>query len=129
KLEVIKKGTSVLFLLLVIPFGVWGAVYASVISMLIHAIVNTYYSGQLIGYPIVAQWRDLVPVLSIGICCFLCVYWSNILILNTLSLVDIIIIISNLTIYFVTFSLFSYIFNVRGMWELKGLLIKLKSWS
>ena len=37
KLELLKKGVSILFLLLIIPFGILGVVLAQAISMLIHA--------------------------------------------------------------------------------------------
>src|SRR5690606_2641116 len=66
KLEVIKKGGSVLFLLLVFPFGIWGVVYASAISMFIHALVNSFYSGRLINYPLTEQLKNLVPIILVG---------------------------------------------------------------
>lgn len=67
KLEILKKGGSILFLLLIIPYGIMGAVYASAISMLIHAFVNSLYSGRLINYPVTQQFKDIFPTLATGV--------------------------------------------------------------
>lgn len=67
KLEVIKKSCSAVFLLLIIPFGIWGVVVAQAISMFIHAFVNALYSGKMINYPINNQLRDVLAIVVVGL--------------------------------------------------------------
>jgi len=67
KLEILKKGLSIIVLVSSIPFGITGIVIASGISMLIHAVVNSIFSGKLIGYPVIEQFKQFMPILSIGL--------------------------------------------------------------
>lgn len=67
KLEILKKGLSLIVLFISMPFGITGIVVASGISMLIHAIVNSVYSGRLIDFTFFEQLKQVVPILIIGI--------------------------------------------------------------
>lgn len=110
KLEIIKKVSSILFLLLIIPYGIYGVVYAQAISMFIHAFVNIYYSGKLIDYPMKEQFIDMLPIFSVGLlsmglcwmldCFILDVYLLKHdffrIIISTISFLFIYIILSNL---------------------------------
>jgi O-antigen/teichoic acid export membrane protein len=67
KLELIKKISSLIVLILLIPLGIFGIVYAQLISMLIHAFVNILYSGKLINYSMREQFLDMFPIIGLGI--------------------------------------------------------------
>ncbi len=62
RIEIIKKALSIIVLIALFNYGIWGIVYASSISMLIHAFVNVYYSGKLLKYGIIHQMFDALPV-------------------------------------------------------------------
>lgn len=66
KLEIIKKSISLLFLLLIIPFGIWGAIYAQAIGLFVHFYVNALYSGRMIKYSMKEQIRDLLPIMILS---------------------------------------------------------------
>lgn len=61
KLEIVKKTIGVFPILLGIFFSIewmlWGGVFTSFIAY----YLNTYYSGRLINYPILAQIKDVMP--------------------------------------------------------------------
>src|SRR5699024_6719730 len=67
KLETSKKRLPIIVLVTCIPIGITGIVIASGISMLIHAVVNSIFSGKLIGYPVIEQFKQFMPILSIGL--------------------------------------------------------------
>lgn len=127
KLEVIKKGGSVLFLLLIIPFGIWGAVYAAAISMLIHAFVNSFFSGRMINYSLTSQLRDIFPVLMIGTFSLLATYFINILLNRVLILGDLFYIIFDSIVYFLLYVAISYTFKISSIDELKNIIHQLKN--
>lgn len=63
KLEVWKKLLGVTMLCITIPFGLiamcWGLVANSIIAL----IINTHYTGKLIGLGMLAQLKDILPAL------------------------------------------------------------------
>src|SRR5690606_33896530 len=59
-------GLSIFVLVSSIPFGITGIVVASGLSMLVGTVVNTIYSGKLIGYSFISQIKDISPILLIG---------------------------------------------------------------
>ena len=74
KAEFIKKGISLIALLLIIPFGLKGAAYAGGISMLVHAFVNFIYCGKLINYPLKEQLKHIAPILILSALSFVIAY-------------------------------------------------------
>jgi O-antigen/teichoic acid export membrane protein len=127
KLEVIKKGGSVLFLLLIIPFGIWGAVYAAAISMFIHAFVNSFYSGRMINYSLTSQLKDIFPVLLISAASLLITYLINIFLNQVLILGDLFNIIFGFVVYFLIYVVTSYIFKISSIGEMKNIVRQLKN--
>ena len=82
KLEVIKKGLSVIGILLFIPFGIYGLLYFQLFFNFVAYYINSMYSGRLISYPVKEQIEDILPILAIsgtiGVSCYL----LNILLIN-----------------------------------------------
>lgn len=75
KLEVIKKSISVIGIISVIPFGIYGLLYFQLVFTLLGYYINSVYSGQMISYPAKEQLTDLLPILVLaiitgGICYF-----------------------------------------------------------
>lgn len=67
KLEYIKKGIIIVALVSTFKFGLLALIIGQCISSLISFIVNTYYSGKLINYPLGEQILDLAPYLILSI--------------------------------------------------------------
>lgn len=63
RLEVIKKILSISILLLSLPFGLIAMCWGMVVSSVIALIINTHYTGKLIGLGFFAQMQDLLPIL------------------------------------------------------------------
>lgn len=123
KLEIIKKGGSILFLLLIFPFGIWGAVYALAISMIIHAFVNSFYSGRIIDYPIMTQLKDLFYVFLIAISSMVSTFLFDMYSMKLFNLSDMVRIITTLLIYYSQFLFISFMTNAQGFAEVKNIIL------
>lgn len=67
RLELFNKLFSSVFLLLIIPYGIWGVVYAQAIGVFIHFFFNAVYSGRLIGYSLREQLLNIIPTLLVSV--------------------------------------------------------------
>ena len=61
KSEVIKKTIGTLFLLLIIPFGLMGAVIAQGVTIFIGLFVNSFFCSRVLNYPMIDQLKDIIP--------------------------------------------------------------------
>lgn len=121
KLELLKKGASITFLLLIIPFGIWGVILAQAISMLIHAGVNSYFSGKMMGYSIKEQITDITPTLILGFIVMFMTYLIELTFINDLN--DFLRISIGLISYFTIYLTLSYFLKMNSILELR-LIIK-----
>ncbi len=64
KLEFIEKISIGLGIVIGIQFGIMGLVIGQVISSYINLLVNTYYSDKFLGYPLLAQLKDIFPTIA-----------------------------------------------------------------
>ncbi len=126
KLEIIKKVSSVLFIGLIFPFGIWGVVYAQAISMLIHAFVNAFYSGKMINYHIKEQISDILPVITVGIFSMFTLYILDNYILKYNLFSDLLIILMSFIFYFAMYFGLSYLFKLEAIQEIQKILSNYK---
>ena len=82
KLEIIKKIIGIVVLVLSIPFGVIGICYGTLVGSIIGLYVNTYYSGREVGYGLMNQVKDILPILLMSIVIYIlssivCIIISN----------------------------------------------------
>jgi O-antigen/teichoic acid export membrane protein len=61
RLEMIKKSTIILAILLTFKWGVTALVIGQVITSVLAYFINSYYVGQLVGYSTFQQLRDSSP--------------------------------------------------------------------
>jgi hypothetical protein len=61
KLEIVKKTIGVFPILLGIFFSIEWMLWGGVVTSFIAYYLNTYYSGRLINYSILAQVKDVMP--------------------------------------------------------------------
>lgn len=64
KLEIYKKLIGVGILCVTIPMGLIAMCIGSVISSVIALVINTYYTGRLIGLGFIKQMKDLFPSIA-----------------------------------------------------------------
>jgi O-antigen/teichoic acid export membrane protein len=124
KLEILKKVSSIIFLLLIIPYGVIGVVYAQAISMLIHAFVNIYYSGNMIEYSYLDQLRDMLPIFLIGTITALISWGFDLLLVNQFNSGLILRILSVSTLFVIIYLLLSILFKLQSFKDVSELLSK-----
>lgn len=69
RLEVIKKILGVAVLCVTLPLGLVWMCWGSLVSSIIALVINTRYTGRLIGLGFMSQMRDLLPtfVLSMAV--------------------------------------------------------------
>lgn len=128
KLEVIKKLGSSIFLFLIIPFGMYGVVYAAALSMLVHAIVNCYVGGKLIRYPLIEQFKNVFPILIMGGVSGMITYFSYNFLFHGLDINNSWIFIGgNFFIFFFIYMVFSIIINSRSLNEIKLIFYEIKN--
>ncbi|HRP31124.1 MAG TPA: lipopolysaccharide biosynthesis protein [Agriterribacter sp.] len=125
KLELLKKGSSVLFFLLIIPFGIWGVVYASALSMFIQAFINALYSGRMINYSFRSQVLDIMPTVLIATSSMFIVYFLQVFMDSVANTGDLTKIIFGLFAYFLFYIFMSYFFRIQSMEEMKIIALQL----
>ncbi len=69
KLEIVKKSTAVVILLVSVPFGLIGLCVGKAVYGWLAFGFNSYYTKRLIGISIWDQMRDFMPILLLGIIC------------------------------------------------------------
>jgi len=121
KMELIKKISSVLFLLLIIPYGIWGVIYAQFISMIIHAFVNAYYCGKQIDYPVRIQIVDILPIFILGCVIAALTYYVDISFFSTFLESDLIRILLNFILYFGLYLICSKLLRFNVLMELMNI--------
>lgn len=67
RLEIAKKLLIVLALIITFRFGITGLLYGQIASSIGSYILNSYYSGKLIGYSTAQQIRDVYPFLLMSV--------------------------------------------------------------
>jgi hypothetical protein len=87
-LEVIKKTISVIGILSVIPFGIYGLLYFQLLFNFLGYYINSRYSGKLINYPIIEQIADLLPIIGMAAITGLCCYFLDAYLAGSLALKD-----------------------------------------
>lgn len=63
KLEIIKKIQGVCILCITVPISIVAMCYGSIASSLLSLVWNTYYTKRLIGYGLLSQIKDLLPII------------------------------------------------------------------
>lgn len=86
KLEIIKKILGFSVLAITLPFGVKAMCVGKVCLSLISIPINTYYTGKLFNYGLLAQLKDLIPIflhaLIMGIVVMICTGFCSMLLVK-----------------------------------------------
>jgi len=68
KLETSRRITTIIALILVFPFGIWGLLIVQAAAELFTYLLFAYFSGKFIQYTLKEQIVDLFPIFLLSIC-------------------------------------------------------------
>lgn len=74
RLEIIKKVIGVIILVISVPFGVVVMCYASILGSFLGLFVNAYYTKREVGYGLLDQLKDLLPIILLSALVFVVSY-------------------------------------------------------
>lgn len=77
KLEIMKAVISIPLILVASPFGVMAIAAAVLVSSLLCVIINTWYSGALLGFGLHAQMREMIPIFLLALLAASCAYLAS----------------------------------------------------
>jgi hypothetical protein len=67
RLELIKRGLMVVAIIITFRWGINAMLMGQIVNSLIAYGINSYFSEQLIGYPMKSQIKDILP--NLGFAC------------------------------------------------------------
>lgn len=70
KLEVIKKIIGVAVLCITLPLGLEAMCYGGIVTSIVCLIINTHYTGKILGLGFAEQMRDIWPSLALSLVMF-----------------------------------------------------------
>lgn len=79
KLEIIKKSTGLILLILTAPMGVMPMAYSLLASSTISQMVNAYPNKKLLDYGFLEQLKDILPGILLATFMGMTVYWFKFL--------------------------------------------------
>lgn len=85
KLEIYKKFVGVIIIASTVSFGLKAMCYGSILTSIISLIINTHYTGKLLGLGFFKQMSDLIPGILYSFSTFILVFFTVNLIRNPLT--------------------------------------------
>ncbi|MCQ2228949.1 MAG: lipopolysaccharide biosynthesis protein [Bacteroidales bacterium] len=82
KLEIVKKIISIIVIVFTVPYGLVVMCYGQIVNSLIALIINTHYTGKLIGLGFMNQVKDLLPTIVLSMVMFVFVIYLQELIVS-----------------------------------------------
>lgn len=67
KLSIFKKVITSLGIIAAIQFNIWALLIFQALNSVFAYLLNSYYSGKFIEYPIIEQLKDIAPILSLSV--------------------------------------------------------------
>ncbi len=125
KLEVFKKAISVVGILLVIPFGIYGLLYFQLFFSIVGCYINSYYSGKFIQYPIKEQLMDIMPIFLLGLLCSFLTYALDNYLLQEFQLTDFLRLIIDTVFFYTAFLGISYLIKLNPIHDIKQLILQI----
>ncbi len=120
KLEVIKKTFDIPVILIGIVFGIKAMIIGMMFGSIIAYFINSYYSAQLISYPVLEQLTDILPSLMVSLIVGACVYIVGTIIYTHIIMQFILQIITGaILLVFLSES-----FHINGYNEIKNIVMR-----
>lgn len=115
KLEFVKKIIGVAFIVVGLFWGIYGLIVSLVVSAYVSYLINSYYSGKLISYPVAEQLLDLAPYLLSSLVMAAAAYSIKLVV----PFGDVGMLLSQATVAAVTYFLVSLLLRLDAINELK----------
>ncbi|WP_027209449.1 lipopolysaccharide biosynthesis protein [Butyrivibrio hungatei] len=121
KLEIIKKTSNLLILLITVRHGVMAITYGMIVAEFIGQVVNAWPNKKLIGYSYCEQMLDILPTLMLSAVMAAVVYCIRFLNINLLAML-LIQIVAGVVFYILgsvifRFETFSYVLGIIKDWK------------
>lgn len=124
QLELVKKLFSIIGIICVVPYGVLGLLYFQLAFSFVSYLINSFYSGKIIDYPVKEQVADVYPsILLASIAGYIC-YLFDLYLLEFYHVVDLARIIISSFIYFAAYLGASYLLKLTAITNLKHLILR-----
>lgn len=124
KLEIYKKIVTVVGIVSVIPFGIYGLLYFQILFSIISFFINTFYSGRLINYSMKDQLKDIAPIFFLASTISICAWQFKKHFLNKYLLTDYPQLIIVGSICMLSFIGIALLFNMRAITDSVKLIKK-----
>lgn len=124
KLELIKKTISIIGILCIIPFGIYGLLYFQVLFNFIGYYINSIYSGKLINYPIKEQIEDLYPTIGLSACIGILCYFFDSFLARSFNIPDLVRIMIAGIVYLFTYLGCSNLIQLTAINDFKQLILR-----
>ncbi len=118
KLEIIKKILITIAIVCSMPFGIYGLLYAQIIISFFCFFINTYYSGEIINYPVREQIKDISPIFYLSFIGGFILWIFNKFVLFPIH-VDILRLIIAGIFFLVVFFIMGWLFKIEPVREIK----------
>ncbi|MEE3495159.1 MAG: lipopolysaccharide biosynthesis protein [Butyrivibrio sp.] len=121
KLEIIKKTTNLLILIITVRHGVMAITYGMIVAELVDQVVNAWPNKKLIGYSYFEQMRDILPTLLLSAVMAAVVYCIRFLNMNLIFTL-LIQIVAGVIVYVAGsvvfhFETFNYVLGIIKDWK------------
>ena len=118
KLEIIKKGLDLLFLIAFIPWGIVWLAFGRMLTSIIGLWINMSPNKKLVNYSFREQIGDILPTLAISLIVFvIIIFVSKFIKTSDIHLLSIQILIS-----IISYSILSYLFNRKILFSVLSII-------
>jgi O-antigen/teichoic acid export membrane protein len=121
KLEIIKKVLSLIVIVATIPFGIYVMLYGGVFLSVLVFFINSYYTGIIIKYNFIEQFKDLIPAILIATLSAIIVFYCD-RFMSQVHITDWKRLIIGTSVGLILYISISQIMRISALTELKSIL-------
>lgn len=123
KLEIIKKAIVVVGIIISIQHSIEALLYFQLIFSFLSFVINSFYSGRLINYPIAEQLKDILPVFLIAIFSTIITLIFDGQFLNQWKS-DLVRMLLNSFVFGLIYLAMSFVFKLSSLHEIKNIILR-----
>jgi len=122
KLEVVKKILLTVTLFISFSYGLYGLLWGQLLFSIAALIINTYFAGIMINYPVQQQIMDIIPLFVLAGCIGIIIYIiDGFFLSNAANLIRLI--IGSISGFLLYVGL-SYLFKFDSLFEIKNIILR-----
>lgn len=124
RIESIKKGISIIAILLIIPFGIYGLLYFQLVFGILSYYLDSFYSGRIIDYDMKEQILDIIPTIGLAFLVGVLSYGLDTFLTSSFAVPDFGRLVTDSLFFFVMYLSLSYTMQFNAIIDLKQLILK-----